>query len=465
MICSIDFGSKAGNDAYQSPPSASFSADIIIRSALQTPHYSTFAWEFVKFPRAAAPDLKILELHMPTPVPDYSSEAQIFTPLLRHIAEDVAKQLDVFSLILRGVEKKWGGFGRAGGSSSVLQRKVSEVEQDLDTEVELVKGRAGSQLSKSEKESRDKKRITDRYMARVRTMLGKPSRASGNPPLAEVLVEADTRDNNTPTVQMDVVETPVAKQESDADRSDTASIAESSVNGSHTTPSDSSSVPNRARKYERNGANQLVRVQAQFRSILTQIAMTFPNLCGLRAIRNGTSRVDIVEGVLSLEAHAAVFVEPLRQMTRLRFLDLGLAVIGRKEVQDFPLGVSASCGSKSAQVGNWAGEIKRRKWTADATVALQEGDAWRRKVLNRFVLGICETATDDSLPNTTHHSEEERAVSRGWPTTIEEGYIYSVDLLDRGKRRGLLTTWMRSSRGNNSHNEGLSFGPKTAILL
>jgi hypothetical protein len=196
--------------------------------------------------------------------------------------------------------------------------------------------------------------------------------------------------------------------------------------------------------------------------ILNRVAMSFPGITALRVLRNGSSRLDIVQSVKGAEEYAEIYTRPLRHMKNLSYLDLGLAIVGQAEVRDFPLGVSIFDSKRKSNTGMATGpadlNLRRKKWNLMAEDAIREGDSWRRTILERFVLGKRERVSplhsgtnvpngnssdlDDDEDADQPESDDEQQVVR-WPSSLQRGHVYTVDLVERAKRRAILVEWTR----------------------
>lgn len=215
-------------------------------------------------------------------------------------------------------------------------------------------------------------------------------------------------------------------------------------------------------EYDKQTQGNSRRFHRQYPALLRDIAETFPNLVTLQVVRRGTARNDVVEGGLTLEEYAAAYVTPLRKLHKLENLDLGLAVVGRREVRDFPLGITLpEITPEMNPLLAREVEIRRKLHEADIIRATKEGDAWRLKVLERFVLGKGgekegEGESDEEDNNPVHNPPANLAsasevlpvkLPRGWPTGVASGYVFSADLNRRAMYKGILTSWTKGLVG------------------
>lgn len=219
-------------------------------------------------------------------------------------------------------------------------------------------------------------------------------------------------------------------------------------------------------EYDRQAIANRVRLHQQFPALLGKIVETFPNLVSLQLLRQGTARIDVVEGLLSVDEYAAAYATPLRTLNKLEHLDLGLAIVGRREVRDFPLGVSIPEITPGINhlVARELG-TRRKILEADVDRACREGDAWRRKVLERFVGEETEEEAESGSNAPVNLAAAEDApvkLSKGWPLGVKSGFVYSADLRRRGMHRGVLTVW---NREKPAEGEGVALAEKSNIVL
>jgi hypothetical protein len=187
--------------------------------------------------------------------------------------------------------------------------------------------------------------------------------------------------------------------------------------------------------HDRNAIANHIRMEDHITSILSRLANRFPNLVSLQVVRGGSNRTDVLEGEDSIERMLRACVVPLANLVSLRHLDLGLAVLGTREARDFPIGLHVpkiDPVKVAAQVGPTQARsmmLRKRIHETDILKAVKEGDAWRKKVIERFALGVRQDAAGDATPPVT------------WPKSVRSGFVYSPDLIERVKYRGFLMCW------------------------
>ena len=189
----------------------------------------------------------------------------------------------------------------------------------------------------------------------------------------------------------------------------------------------------------RNHVANHIRMEDQIATILRQINNRLPNLVSLQVVRGGSVRTDILEGPDSLTRMMECCVQPIQNLTSLRHLDLGLAVLGQREARDFPIGLhvpAVDVVKAAAKYGPTRARIlglRHNLHVEDIKRATRkEGDAWRIKVIQKFALGKGDgqeaEGASPALPVT-------------WPKGIKSGFVYSPDIVKRTKYRGFLTAW------------------------
>lgn len=204
--------------------------------------------------------------------------------------------------------------------------------------------------------------------------------------------------------------------------------------------------------YEKASIAQAAQLTNALPRFLNLISGRFPNLVGLRLRRKDGMYFCILEGHISLDHFAEVFVDPIHKMDQLKWLDLGLAVVGKEEVRGFPLGLS--CGREEVMTRAEKGKKRkderegvdgngkemevamRKAYLEKVQKARKEGNGWREKVLKRFVLGEI-----DPSPESMDVTEEGTEKVNTWPKGLISGSMLSVDLVERGKRRGVEFDW------------------------
>jgi hypothetical protein len=184
-----------------------------------------------------------------------------------------------------------------------------------------------------------------------------------------------------------------------------------------------------------------------------------PNLVGLSVRRKGTLHPELTEGARPLDASVQLWVEPLVKLKELRYLDLGLAICGTREVIEFPIGLSTSPSRKGRMLARAVDTdlqaLKRRKFEQDAKKAIQEGHQWRLEVLKRFLIPTSLSRSESMTPGAdapvtlaaaamsvnSDGREGEGEWSETWPKGVKSGYVYAVDLGDRQMGNGLAIPW------------------------
>jgi hypothetical protein len=218
-----------------------------------------------------------------------------------------------------------------------------------------------------------------------------------------------------------------------ADRDDTAS-------------NDTSGKKPTKTRAERVAGYALAHQTSEYLPILEAIAAKFPHLVGLSIARRGTYRVDVVEGFRNPDQLLNVYVEPLAKLDKLVHLDLGMAVCGKNEVSEFPLGLSFHPTRKAMELAKTFDTdiqaLKRRKYEQGAKKAIEEGDKWRMQVLEQFAI---QHETPEVVEGEgTNGNVDDLPVK--WPKGVKSGYVIAPDLGDRRRGRGLAIPWKVNGR-------------------
>jgi hypothetical protein len=437
-----------------------------------------YQWTFRSYENPAASKLEALEIYIPSTNPETYNDGGEFTMLARQVHNNIANGLQCLSVVTRGLEKVWGGFGPNGGSTSVMQKKATEVDKELAQFAEKAKQMMAPAKRKQAIEDRDRKKVEDKYKAQLKALLAgtrKVSTTASTSGPAKVAVETATAEP-TPACLAEIEGDRVAsssgtgattkplevKQEPPSDEDDPTSDTDTPSPRSNSLSTTRSADDTHVSRYARNASQQNSRAVSAIGTILNRVVTFFPGVIALRVLRNGSSRFDIVQSVKGVEEYAEIYTRPLRDMKNLSYLDLGLAIVGQAEVRDFPLGVSVLDSRKKSNAGMAAGQVdsnlRRKKWDLMAGDAIREGDSWRRAILERFVLGTRERVSsldsgtnvpngnssdldDDDDADEPHPDDEQHAVR--WPSSLQRGHVYAVDLVERAKRRGILVEWTR----------------------
>lgn len=475
IICCNKFAER--KDQVRDKKSGKLSTSIV-RNAGYGQSDLPYQWTFRTYEDPAGSKLKALEIYIPATNPETYNDGGEFTSLARQVHNDIAQGLQGLSVITRGLEKVWGGFGPNGGSTSVMQKKATEVDKELAEFADKAKQMMAPAKRKQAIEDRDRKKVEDKYKAQLKALLAgtrKGSTTASTSGPAKVALETATTEptpaclaeiegdqaasssgTSAPTRPLEVKQGP--QSDDDDPTSDTDSPNQRSNSLSSTRSADDTHVS----RYARNASQQTSRALSGISTILNRVAVYFPGIIALRVLRNGSSRFDIVQSAKGVEEYAEVYTRPLRDMKNLSYLDLGLAIVGQAEVRDFPLGVSIFDSRKKSNAGMAAGQadanLRRKKWDLKAQDATKEGDSWRRAILERFVLGkrervsLLDTGTnapsgdfsdpdDDEDADEPEPDDEQHAVP--WPSSLQRGHVYAVDLVERAKRRGILVEWTR----------------------
>lgn len=294
------------------------------------------------------------------------------------------------------------------------------------------------------------------------THIGKEPNTNGivditEDPLSPVPLKADISESSTPRKRRYS-----ASSSSDADSSapsQSGLTAQPGPSRPRRRPQDEDANGPVLSEYDRQAITNRVRLHGNFPRLLGDITEAFPNLVSLQVLRQ-SARIDIVEDLMTADEYATIYVDPIKPLTKLEHLDLGLAVVGRRELRDFPLNLTIpdiEPGMNPLVARDLA--IRKKLLEADIARATREGDAWRKKVLDRFVLGRPkdqpgDDSVDDIQGNTFSHPPNLAAVTdvddevphSGWPKTIRSGFVYMADLSPRVMHRGVLVDWQKDVR-------------------
>jgi hypothetical protein len=493
--------------------------------AQATQHWNSAAvTEFEHYPASALRSIQIIIPDMLT-MSHRVREAERLSRMFEGIPQVTAAKLETFSVVLRGqLDRRWGGFGVAGGTTRVNAKTREQAEADLTERARLYMTTPGTSAWVKQREEKEKD-VVAKYADKLKAAKPAPAalktdddlvaaavaaistiqsrdkdkgkgKAVDVPKLAEKGSGPGGKGNGSPNMLnnghmgKETLDSGIADEDSltelgDPPRPDkgkgrmlpaTLDIA-TMADGLHPDLKDdadsqidpddevkveqaengeSSSGPKQRAKRKVRGAddsqdiltdhdkcaiNNHLRLEEQTTCILRIIARVFPNLVSLQVVRGGSNRTDVVEGEDSMERMLRCIVEPLKDVDSLRHLDLGLAVVGLREARDFPVGLNVPVVDPvkaAAQYGPTQARsmmLRKRLHETDILKAVKEGDAWRKKVIERFALG----RGDPVIP--ANHGSDAPPKAITWPRGIQSGCVYSPDLIERIKYRGFLMCW------------------------
>jgi hypothetical protein len=353
---------------------------------------------------------------------------------------------------------RWGGLGQSGTVTSYPCKEVKMVEEEL------------TEWAKKEKE----KNMTaqERLLARIQADAAKVIPAAAKrQKLALATAEKEKEKDKDNDKDKEDAEMDGEHEDEKEDSPEGADIKQelSDVEAElkyefGSDDDDESRTPSMSAPPKAPGLNNAERhslyaqrwTARQYRPILEDIAQAMPDLVGLSVMRKGTLLPEITESTRPIHADSTIWVEPLSKMNSLQYLDLGLAISGKKEVVEFPLGLSIAQSRKGRETAKATGTdlqaLKRRKYELDIKKAIEEGDKWRFQVLKNFLiqrLPVAATASSAgdpvSLADAESSAGSEDVDNEGslitWPKSLKSGYIYSVNLADRLKGNGLAIPW------------------------
>lgn len=372
---------------------------------------------------AAAPNLSHLCVYLDAFGGRHSNTQGDLSALTRHIAHP--EKIQMLQLWLHELQEL-GGMSSGGNILHLAPRNTKDVEKELTdwAEQELAKQKSAQDV------------LLAKFAAQAKSVLPKPRRTG-----------VDSKDGST------VSEAAAESDETDSDEVN----AKGEVDDKPASPDPSSSRHSRSTGTS-SDSDGLLRRKATASSLtyegcLEIIAKTFPNLVGLSLLRRRQLRPAILEGVTSLDKFGQSFVEPLAKLQHLRHLDLGLAVVTKSEVVDFPSGLSLSNtrhGRKIAKdVDSALQALKRRKYTLDMDRARAEGDKWRKAILDRYVDASADSPDEPEVDRS--HDDASRAEASAspsrddtdvkWPKTLRSGHLIMPDLENRVRGNGLMVPW------------------------
>ena len=223
--------------------------------------------------------------------------------------------------------------------------------------------------------------------------------------------------------------------------------------------------------YRTNGQHGPTELN-ELQQLLAPIAANCPQLVSLEICRRDGHRWAIVEGVHNAAVGSKIS-GTLAKLSKLKYLDLDLAVLGRKELQNFPLGVDLASSSNATRSGPEATVLlleKQRLFEHMVWEAQRQGHAWRRTVLESIIspldskISVPEVNNMARLfnpvdPPVTASTTQARPVGNRLPPGVRTGHVYSIDLRNRGKRAGILTEWTADDAGR------VTLKPGKAIVL
>lgn len=406
------------------------------------------ASRIVTYEESAAPNLVSLQLFISDRNWTEGNDGEIFDKLLKVVPRP--NSIRMLQIWLRE-NFRWGGMGSSGTVTSYPCKEVKTVEEEL------------TEWAKKEKE----KNMTaqERLLAKIQADAAKviPAAAKRRK-LALAAVETEKNKNKDKAEgdldgedeeeKSDSPEGTAIKQEMlDVEAELKYEYGSDDESGS---PSPSMSGPPKESNItnsERHAIYSHRWTARQCTHILGNVAQAMPDLVGLSVMRKGTLLPEITEGAREIGLEAAIWVEPLSKMDSLQYLNLGLAVSGKKEVVDFPIGLSITRSRKGRETakatGNDLQALKRRKYELDIKKAIEEGDKWRIKVLKTFLIPRLSSASNSGDPVSLADAESSVGVGEAdeegslitWPKSLKSGYIYSADLADRLRGNGLAIPW------------------------
>lgn len=405
----------------------------------------------------AAPGLVSLRIHLPELLmPPRMRDLDVVRSLLENIQGEQIEMLDMWI----GNNDTWGGLGVNGTSMAIKQRQTQEVEKELTRRAEEALKRerqrgTSNLLTKFQREAKElldqqRKLVTDER-ARCSKSSVKPSAQGeeGKTSNAGTFTECESSASEKGEVKLEQPDDP---------SSDTS---EEPVPVSAVSPMGTASATSEERK---NGYDRVRRVaqshaEMNYTSILNSIASKLPNLVGLSLRRHGSFHPDIVQdGNSDYSIPRRIFAKPLCKLDKLKFLDLDLAICGERELTDFPLGLNVhKAPSALAKIEEKKlSAAKRKIYDDDVAQAVSEGDAWRREVLGGMVYETpVETARNDkdagaqsdahsdsgSISDSDSEAPTPAIELPTWPKGVQSGHVYTIDLHDRRRHRGLLIPW------------------------
>jgi hypothetical protein len=380
-----------------------------------------------------------------------SSNLSSFLP---HIPQN--SSIKMFELWLRE-NHHWGGLGVNGTSTAYISKSLTAVEQDLTdwarkekdksmTAQERLLAKFKANAAKVLPPVAKRGKIDGAAKSKGDDKMGGTQEAVGKDKEEDPSPDGDDSKSDISDVEAELK----LEIESDVEDDGAESATPSTVDGPKAPAI--SSVKRHALAYDR-------WTTREYRPILACIARVMPNLVGLSVRRKGTLHPELTEGARPLDASVQLWVEPLVKLKELRYLDLGLAICGTREVIEFPIGLSTSPSRKGRMLARAVDTdlqaLKRRKFEQDAKKAIQEGHQWRLEVLKRFLIPTSLSRSESMTPGAdapvtlaaaamsvnSDGREGEGEWSETWPKGVKSGYVYAVDLGDRQMGNGLAIPW------------------------
>lgn len=243
------------------------------------------------------------------------------------------------------------------------------------------------------------------------------------------------------------------------------------------------------------------RQKADLDGILCNISTMFPNLQGLKVARANGHHLDIVSGELNaLSPVDEYLLSHLQSLEKLKWLDLGLVIAAEEELRDFPFGMSVGRSKEPSKKPK--GKKKKGKgaepptrdeaealaketeaertecrlrelWVQRAEKAIAVGDEWRNQVVRRMVLGELKPMEMGERPQAVRSygayppvsavtPDSDEAPVKTLPAGVRSGWVWMVDIKERGRKRGLLQRW--EVQGEDADRD-IKWGPKVETTL
>lgn len=442
----------------------------------------------IRFETPAAPNLVSLQLHYPshqTP----TEEHQHHFGIMPHTSKQIRLDLKVFTLYIASDDDTEGGFGHNGTCS------LFKVKSPLEVEKEIHEAAQTPLRLKEERQTAERARKEALRLQKYKADIPKLLKAKSAPKLERAYnIEFDDKGamiirnmNNSETSsasrsafapwhqvnsqhrkdgpaslsQQDSFSDFNSISDSDGGTVGDAKEVDQSDGGTGRKDADASETPLHT-QYGQKKRKVMLRRLAQAVQLAGQL---FPNLTGLQVLRSGPTRCFLAEDPDVEQAVSAAFAVMTRSFKSLRWFDLGLAVVGRREMTDFPLGFTpntAPPGPLTKEATEYH-DRREKAWRDRVDKATMEGDAWRQTVLDRLVLGVSKQLKpeDSRTPQEAARLARELKLST-LPATLEGGYMYTADLNDRRKRKAVVIPWHRSKVGDK---ETVVIGEKESITL
>lgn len=409
-----------------------------------------------QFDETATPNLTSLLVHLPTgDRHSLANDNGSLEAVLREIGQpDKIQMLQVWT----GDVLAWGGLGANGTVDKIAlkSRKTVEAEMTSWAEAELDKGKTAHD------------RLLAKFQAQAKLALPKPTKKTDTTAAGTSGTAGDgTSGPDSPVKQsidtpgsLNDATTPMSRDIShDSTTTDGAEDDDDDQNNSSAEQATSTTTATAAvRRHRRSNQapQQRTLAECEYRQMLRCIVQKLPNLVGLSLLRDGLTRFDVTETKADLSETVEALAEPLKELKHLRYLDLGLAIVGRAEVADFPLGLSVGCSrhgkAKGREYESDLQALKRRHYTLATTKAKKEGDEWRKIVLERLVntsTNLVSLNQAESENSNQPGGSDTDAVNGGnddtftpkWPKGIRSGHIFAPDLTNRLRRNGVVIPW------------------------